>query len=527
MISACRLAATPETEEAPPPGETAPTEAAEEEVMPTEEEEIAAPVENIGTFAFSGVNFEFDPSLVLSIDHNPALNVYEHMVLYDPEKGLIPGVAESWESNEDSTEWTFHIFEGVKCHDGTDFTTADVKFSIERTIAAGALTYQYEALDTIEVIDDHAILFKMKYPHDLPNTFTDGWGQFIMCESVGDKSPEWFGQGNGIGTGPYKYESYAPGERLILTYNEDYRGGWKEGQFTKVVYEIVEDPAIREQMLRSGQADISVYIPFDSFESLEATGEITPIVFPSFSQVIFFFKTDKPPVDSLMVRQALSFAFPYEDVANGTFGGYGIASKGAVPRLMWEPPTEPEGYSFDLERAEEILTDSGVAVPFDVRLGMQVGNRELLLASQLWQGELTKIGVNLMIQELSTGAFWDEVYDPESGFDIIGFPMHVGHVTPNEFLGALYNTEWTWWPFTRWSNPEFNSLLDEALQKEATDKAASDEIYAQAEQILMDDCVAVWALDMPEVLVHRNDIVGYEPNPLYSYDFFWYNVTRR
>jgi peptide/nickel transport system substrate-binding protein len=520
VLSSCGPAAAPLTEEAPP---VASTEAA----MPTAEQEVAAPAENIGTFAFSGVNFEFDPSLVLSIDHNPALQVYEHLVMWDPEKGPVPGVAESWEANADATEWTFRIFEGVKCHDGTDFTTADVKFSIERTIAAGALTYQFVALDSIEVIDDYTILFKMKYPHDLPNTFTDAWGQFIMCESVGDKSPEWFGQGNGIGTGPYKYESYVPGERLILTYNEDYRGGWREGQFTKIVYELVEDSTIREQMLRSGQADVSVYIPFDSFESLEATGETTPIAFPAFAQLIYFFKTDKPPVDNLEVRQALSYAFPYEDVASGTFGGYGVASKGAVPRLMWEPPTEPEGYAFDLERAAEVLAGSGAAAPIDVNLGIQVGNREALLASQLWQGELAKIGVDLAIQELSTGAFWDEVYNPESGFDIIAFPMHIGHVTPNEFLGALYNAEWTWFPFTRWNNPEFNALLDEANQKEATDKAAADEVYARAERILMDDAVAVWALDMPEVLVRRNDISGYEPNPLYSYDVFWYDLTRK
>jgi peptide/nickel transport system substrate-binding protein len=193
---------------------------------------------------------------------------------------------------------------------------------------------------------------------------------------------------------------------------------------------------------------------------------------------------------------------------------------------MWQPPSEPEGYTFDAERAQELLTQSGVTLPIEIKVGMQVGNRDTVLASELWQGELAKLDVNLTIQELSTGAYWGEVYNPESEFDVIALPMHVGHVTPNEFLGALYNSEWTWWPFTHWSNPEFNSMLDEALQKEATDESAADQIYAQAEQMLMADAVAVWALDMPEVLVHRNDIVGYEPNPLYSYDFFWYEVTR-
>jgi ABC-type transport system substrate-binding protein len=219
MVAACGPSSTPIPQEPTIPA-TAPPESPAteppEEAMPTQGEEMAGIPENIGTFAFSGANFEFDPSLVLSIDHNPALNVYEHLVLWDPDEGLIPGVAESWESNADATQWTFHIYEGVKCHDGTDFTTADVQFSVERTIEAGALAYMYTALDTIEIVDDHTIVFNMKYPHDLPNTFTDGWGQYMMCESVGDKPPEWFGQGNGIGTGPYKFESFAAGERLVL-----------------------------------------------------------------------------------------------------------------------------------------------------------------------------------------------------------------------------------------------------------------------------------------------------------------------
>ena len=73
--------------------------------------------------------------------------------------------------------------------------------------------------------------------------------------------PEWWAQGNDVGTGPYTVASYESGTRAILDYYPEYWGGWEEGQFTKIVYLIVEDPTVRDQMIRSGEVDVTSELP--------------------------------------------------------------------------------------------------------------------------------------------------------------------------------------------------------------------------------------------------------------------------
>jgi peptide/nickel transport system substrate-binding protein len=257
--------------------------------------------------------------------------------------------------------------------------------------------------------DDYTIRFITNYPAPLDKILGNGYSTFIMSPTVADKEAEWFAAGNGIGTGPYKFESFEPVQRLVLTRNEDYWGGWKDGQFTKVVYTTVEDPAVREQMIRPGEADITWSIPFDDHAALNATGEVHAFGAPAFFDLYLHFRGDRPPFDDVHMRQAFSYAFPYEEVQAGTFGGNATIAKGAVPRLMWTPPVETKTYNFDLEKAKALLQEAGVADGLTVKPGLSTGNADTLQVAQLWQAQLAKIGVNLDIQQMALGAWWDEV----------------------------------------------------------------------------------------------------------------------
>jgi peptide/nickel transport system substrate-binding protein len=109
----------------------------------------------------------------------------------------------------------------------------------------------------VEVVDDLTVRMKLNYPFRWDANVANSWGVNLMCDSMADKSAEWIAEGNGIGTGPYMFESYEPGVRLILTKFEDWWGVWPEGHFTKIVIEEVEDATVRVQKLRGGEADIA------------------------------------------------------------------------------------------------------------------------------------------------------------------------------------------------------------------------------------------------------------------------------
>jgi peptide/nickel transport system substrate-binding protein len=507
--------------QAPPPTQppaTAP--------QPTAAPATKAPSKDIvGTFAYPRTMSELDPGMVLSSENNVMFNVYDRLTNWDPDKGLQPRLATSWESNPDSTVWTFHLRQGVKCQDGTAFTADAVKFSFERTIKLGALAYVYASFDKTEVVDSSTVRVTLKNPMRLPVLLANGWGTFIACPGIGDKPKEWFAAGHGIGTGPYMFESYEPGVRLVLTRFNDYWGGWKDGQFTKVVYNIVEDASVREQMLRSGEADIAWQIPFDDFASLNAAG-VKTLAVPAYQNLLFHMKTDKGPLKDLRLRQALAYAFPYDAVQKGTFGGTATVAQGPIPQIMWKPPSPFKTYSYDPAKAAALLKDAQAPQGLQILLGVETGDRDTMQASQLWQAELQKLGVNMTIQEISSAVRWDEVYNKDTKFDIMYQHMVIGFASPSDFLGALWNTKLTFYPFSDYNNPKFDAAENQALATEATDKAKSDQLYAQASQMLLDDCTTIFALDLPQDFETSKTVDGFKVNPLYGYVVDWYPLTR-
>ncbi len=482
-------------------------------------------VENVLVYAYPRTIGQLDPSLILSSECNLSWNVWGNLTLWDPDEGIQPMLASDWESNEDATEWTFYLHQDAKCHDGTDLTADDVKFSFERTIDVGALAYVFAPVDSMEVVDEKTIKFHMHYPTPADYLFANNWGTAIMCRGVEDKPAEWFAEGNAIGAGPYMLESYEPGTRLTLTKFEDWIGGWEENSFDTVIMELVEDPTVRMAMLRAGEADLAWGIPFDDFDALEAAPGVKPIAIPAFQNLQYHFNMKRPPLDDLRVRQALLHAFPYDDAAQGTYAGFGVPAEGAVPRTMWDPPVETQVYNHDLERARELLDDAGVQ-ELDLLLGVEVNAPDATMAAQLWQGELAQLGINLRIQEISSPRRWDEVYTPDTEFDIMYIHMYIGYDSPNEYLGSLWHSEWTWYPFSGYESQEFNDLIEEALSLEAVDRDESDRLYQAGEQLLYDEAVALFALDLPQDWAISEDVAGFKPNPLYGYSAFLWQLTR-
>jgi peptide/nickel transport system substrate-binding protein len=528
VLSACGGAAEPTATQAPE-SQPEPTEAPEAQPEPTE---APAPTEapeaepNIAIYAYPRTINELDPSLVLSSETNVLWNVWGNLTLWDPDEGVIGMLADSWESNEDATVWTFHLREDAKCHDGTDLTAEAVKMSFERTIEKGALAYVFAPVDTIEAVDAKTVQINLNYAARLPELLANNWGTFIMCPAAIDQPAEWFAEGNEVGAGPYMIESYEPGQRLVLTKFEDWWQGWEEGSYDKIILEVVEDAAVRVQKLRGGEADIAWGVPFDDFDSLNATDNVKALAIPAFQNLQWHFNTRRAPLDDVRVRQALSHAFPYEAAAQGTYGGYAVPAQGAVPRIQWTPATPTQIYAYDLEQAQALLDEAGVPEGTELRAGVEVNATEAVLVAQLWQAELAKIGIDLKIEQVSAGVRWDEVYNPDTEFDIMFIHMFIGFDSPNEYLGSLWHSGWTWYPFSGFASEEFDGLVEEALALEAVDWDEADRLYQQAEQILYDEAVAVFSLDLPQDWAIASNMAGFKPNPLYGYAAFLWQAHR-
>jgi peptide/nickel transport system substrate-binding protein len=519
--------ATPVVEEATAMVEEA--TAMVEEATPVVEE--AEP--NIAVYAHNGVP-DIDPSSSFSDDLVVTTNVYETLTFFNPpgsEEAISPKLATSWESTPDAMKWTFHLREGVKFHDGTDFNAEAVKYSIGRTmdLDLGA-AYIFAPVEEVNVVDEYTVEFVLSFAAPMDLLLSSGYAAWIFSPTtVEGKDNAWFNLGNDAGTGPYTIESYEPGQSLVITRFDDYWGGWEEGQFDKVIYQFTQDPTVMEQMLRSGEADFSWSIPYENVAALADADGVRVDITPSFQNLLALINVVKPPTDDVLVRQALSYSFPYEAVAENLYAGMGTQSHGPIPAGMWGNDPKLTQYSYDLDKARDLLSQAGYPNGgFELRYTYSAGDLDEQQVGELWKAELDKLGIDLTVEGLQWEAQWDlAISDPSAAQNMFAFYWWPDYVTPYSFLFNMFHCEDE--PFFNlgyYCNSEFDALIDKGNEVSGVDINEAADLFVEAQEMLVEDAAAIFIIDLPDVHVIRSDITGYVDNPAYPHVVFWYNLRR-
>ncbi|HVO42442.1 MAG TPA: ABC transporter substrate-binding protein [Aggregatilineales bacterium] len=474
-----------------------------------------------------------DPSTSFSNDNTVMGNAYETLTFYNvpgSAKEIGPKLATSWEASADTLTWTFKLRQGVKFHDGTDFKADAVKYSVERTKKLGqGASYIFDPVDTITVVDDYTVQFKLKYSAPLDLIMATGYAAWMISPKVGDKTSDWFNAGNDDGTGPYKIESYDVGQRLVTTRFDDYWGGWKPGQFQKVVFQIAEDPTVRQQLITSGGADFTYDLAWDNYPSLQTTKGVKVLSNPSFQNLLALLNHAKSPTDNVKVRQALAYSFPYDKVVKSLYGGLGTQARGPVPAKLWGHDPQTKQYQQDLDKAKQLLTEAGYPNGgLTLKYTYVSGDLNEQQVGELWKADLAKLGVTLDIQGMAWEAQWDlGKTNPAKAQEIFLFYWWPDYVTPYSFLYAMFHSEdKPNFNLGYYYNSDFDKLIEQGNQASGTDKAKAGQLFGKAQQMLADDAAAIFIVDLPNVHVIRDNISGFVDNPAYSHIVFWYDLTR-
>lgn len=474
-----------------------------------------------------------DPSSGNSNENVVNGNVYETLTFYNaPGSGevLSPKLAESWEVSEDALTWTFNLRAGVTFHDGAALDAAAVKKSLDRTISMGeGSSWIYAPVESIEAVDDLVVQFNLAYAAPMDLLLSAGYAAWIMSPAAADQDSAWFNDGNGAGTGPYMIASYEPGQRMVLEANSNYWGGWNDGYFDTVVLEITEDVTVLEQMIRAGDADFTYSLPFDNYGPLAEAAGLVVDVTPAFQNLLILLNNVKAPTDSKLVRQALSYAFPYEDVVANLYAGLGTQARGPIPANMWGHSQDLHQYSQDLDQARELLAEAGYPDGgLNVVYTHVASDLDEQQVGELWRASLAEIGVDLEIRGLAWEAQWDlAINDPATAQEAFGFYWWPDYVTPNSWLFGMFHSEDE--PFFNlgyYSNADFDALITEAEELSGSDRAAAEAMFVDAQAMLLDDAAAIFVVDLPDIHVIRDDVDGYVNNPAYPHVVFFHNLSR-
>ncbi len=475
---------------------------------------------------------DWDPSVEFSNGIVVMNNIYETLLRYDPaENKIIPVLATAYTKSPDGLTWTFHLRKGVKFHDGTEMKADAVKFSIERTkkINKGA-AYIWDPVQQINVKDDYTVEFKLSYAAPLDLIASCGYAAFIMSPKVAGQPEDWFAKGNDAGTGPYKVQSTKRGEEVVLTRFAEYWRGWEGNHFDKVIIKKVPETASRRQLVEKGEADVTIELPYEDVEALKNNPNVEVLTAPAFQNLFFCLNTEKAPLNNKLVRQALSYAFPYDDVVKYAMGNYATQARGPIPHGHWGHGDDLFQYKHDLVKAKELLARAGYPNGgFKLLLTYMSGDEAEKKAVELYKAELAKLNINLEVRGMPWESQWElaKSKDPNQRQDILVMYWWVDYASPYSWLRSIFHSEEDiLFNLNYYKNPAFDKLIDEANARSGIDRAGAEKMFIDAQKILVEDAPAIFAYDKKYVWIYNKHFKGLKSNAAYPNTIFFYDTYR-
>lgn len=388
-------------------------------------------------FAFQGDAKSLDPySLNETFTLGFLGNVYEGLTRRGPELEIQPALAESWEIVE-PTRWRFHLREGVKFHNGNDFTAEDVVFSFERVRAEGSdLTTRVPADAAIEKVDEHTVDFVLSAPNPILHAEWDTW--YIMDKEWAEEHDavmptsasgdnESYATFNANGTGPFRITEHEPGVRSVFEVNENW---WDEAQHNldQVVFTPISSDATRVAALLSGEIDMMYPVPVQDIERVNnndgtsaLTGPELRTIFLGMDQMrdelLYSDVEGENPFKDVKVRKAFYQAIDIEAIKERIMRGLSTPSALMISPFLFERSDEFERHPYDPEAAKALLAEAGYADGFEV--GMDCPNDRYVNDERICQAivsMLAKIGVTVDLNAQPKAQYFAKVL-ASGGYD--------------------------------------------------------------------------------------------------------------
>jgi peptide/nickel transport system substrate-binding protein len=328
-------------------------------------------------------------------------------------------------------------------------------------------------------------------------------------EEHGTESDPWaldyFRANLGDGNGPYRLESYVPDDSIVLVAADNYYGG--QPFFTTVIMKIVADATQRVQLLANGDVDSATRVPIPEYESLSTNPDIKTLSIPSTLVTMVEMNNTIAPFDNKLVRQAVAYATPYQDIIDSVYLGQAAEAKSLVPNGMPTSDFSTNQYSYDLDRAAALLAEAGFengeGLP-EITLTVSADDQQKERSAILLQDSLRQIGMNVTIQKLAYAQF----NELQQGSQL--------QMWMDEWISwvndPFYHLSWLAESSSPSNYPSFsNSRVDELIAEftlsddpEARE-AASQEIQA----IVIEECPYVFLCQPNWIIYFGSDIDGY------------------
>ena len=413
-------------------------------------------------------------------------NVFEGLVKPTTDGDVTPAVASDYTISDDAKTYTFTLRDGITFQDGNPVTVEDIKYSLERSAEMDGESSALSAISAINIVDDKTIEL----------TLSEANSEFIYNLSVAilEQANDANQATNPIGTGPFKITNFAEGQYLEM---ERYDGYWNKEldciQHAK--FKFIADAQSAFVELQGGTIDMLQYLTNDQVAALGTE--------------------NYEPLKDVRVRQALNYAVDRDAINEFLFGGKSkiIQTHGYPTITAWYNADTEGTYTYDVDKAKELLAEAGYADGFDLEITVPSSYTQHVQTAEIIAEQLAAVGVNVTINQVEWSSWVSDVYqgrDYQS--TVIGFD--ISSLSPATWYKRYYTDSSN--DFTNFSDASYDEVYGKALA--TIDHDEKHQLYGELQQILTDQAASVFIEDPADFIAVSNKYTGYQSYPVSAID---------
>ena len=442
--------------------------------------------------------------------------MYECLVVLDYDTfAPKPALALSWDMPDPQTV-TFQLREGVVFHNGEPFTAEDVKYSLEKAGASSHFTAVLGMIESVTVNDEYNVTVHLSIPFAPILRHLAHPGAAIAPAGM---SAEELAE-NPIGTGPFMFSELVLGDRVEFVRNDDYWGNLP--LLESLTFRVVPDSSGRLLAVETGEADIALELLPPDLIPAQSYPNVNLIRRMNLSTNYVGFNAEKEPFDNPLVRQAINYAIPTQQIVDVVFMGVGAPAHGPIANIVFGF-AEIEPFDYDVEKAKELMIEAGYEDGFTTTIWYNVPNQTRMDIAEIVQHALREINIDVSVDGLEWGDYLTRTEEGEHDMFILGWVSVTGDADyglyplfHSENFGGAGNR-------TFYSNPEVDRLLELGRSEIIEEKRL--EVYRDVQQIIRDEAPWIFINQGETLVAVASNLNGFAINPAGHHDYYgvWFS----
>ncbi len=439
--------------------------------------------------------------------------VFNALTLIDRDMSLKPDLAEKWESSKDLRTWTFYLRKGVKFHHGRELDADDVIASFKRILdkeTGSPARVNLQVIESMEAVDKHTVRFRLTIPY---SGFAEVLGERQAKILPRDKMDTLTTQP--IGTGPYKFKEFLPGDHLTVVKNPDY---YEKGvpALDEVIFRIIPESAAATTALQAGDVHLVWSVPLEAIDQLKGNPALVVDSVPTSTWDVVVMRNDQPPFNKLEVRQALFMIADKAELVKAALFGHGTPTHSPIPPSHAYFNKSVPFQKPDVVAAKQLLAKAGYPNGLEVKLYIPEGRPTRERLGIALKEMARPIGVNIELQRVPWDKFVADI-EGKAAFHTDGF---FSRPTVDTSLYPWYHSTGSWNALTwHYSNPKVDQILDEA-RKTASERDRK-RLYEEFQKLVATEGPGIVPYVLNHVNAYRKEVKGFRSSPM-----MWLDLRR-